>query len=48
VGVTANSPERFEEEKDPYRESIYSTGQAVFVPNHCPFKVIWGLYVRSS
>jgi len=45
AGGTTNSPERFEEEKDPCREPIYSTGQVVFVPNHCPVKVIWGLYV---
>jgi hypothetical protein len=48
VGGTTNSPERFEEEKDSCRESIYSTARAVFVPNHCSVKVIWGLYVRSS
>jgi hypothetical protein len=48
VGGNTNSSERFEEEKNPCRESIYSTGQVVFVPNHCPIKVIWGLYVRSS
>jgi len=46
VGNT-NSSEPFEEEKDPCRESIYSTGQVVFVSNHCLIKVIWGI-VRET
>jgi hypothetical protein len=48
MGGNLNSSERFEEERDPCWEAIYSTGQVGFVPNHCQIKVIWGLYVSYS
>jgi hypothetical protein len=37
---TRNLPELFEEEMDPCLESLHSTGQVVFVTNHCPIKII--------
>jgi hypothetical protein len=43
VGGNTNSSELFDEEYDPCQESIYSAGQVVFLPNHCPIKVKWEL-----